>query len=251
LLSEKGLSVEEIRSDNNYRDLARADEWSIWNLLFHAGYCTAILDSSNPTKFLLKIPNDEVRQTLKDEIEDWKMELTESDRWIPSLLEHALKGSFQQFKDNFCVELAKSFSYHDIAGGDEKIYHALSLGLFVGGTNYNYKVESNKESGHGRYDLQLSPHHPTAGKRSIIIEFKVLRDIRSEDYSVIESKLRTLAEDGLNQIQIRQYHINVPNWCTEVYECGVAFYKKYCVILSRQLHRHSAEQNWSILSSDI
>ena len=135
-----------------------------------------------------------------------------------------------------------------------QMWYCTILGVWwtsFGGTNYNYKVESNKESGHGRYDLQLSPHYPNAGKRSIIFEFKVLREIRSEDYSAIESKLCSLAEDGLNQIQIRQYHISVPNWCTEVYECGVAFYKKYCVILSRQLLRHSAEQNWSILSSDI
>jgi len=67
LLFDTGLTVEEIRSDVNYRDLARGDEWTIWNLFFHAGYCTAIQDPSNPTKFLLKIPNDEVRQTLKAE----------------------------------------------------------------------------------------------------------------------------------------------------------------------------------------
>ena len=67
LLSDRGLSAEEIRSDVNYRDLARGDECTIWNLLFHAGYCTAIPEPSNPIKFLLKIPNDEVRQTLKAE----------------------------------------------------------------------------------------------------------------------------------------------------------------------------------------
>jgi hypothetical protein len=44
LLSGSSISIGNIRSDVVYRDLARCDPSTVWNLLFHAGYVTAIPD---------------------------------------------------------------------------------------------------------------------------------------------------------------------------------------------------------------
>ena len=63
--------------------------------------------------------------------------------------------------------LCESVSYYDTA--KETFYHGLVLGLCVLFSD-RYIVTSNRESGEGRYDIQLMPRKP--GDPGFIFELK-------------------------------------------------------------------------------
>jgi PD-(D/E)XK nuclease superfamily protein len=79
----------------------------------------------------------------------------------------------------------------------EKSYHLFVLGLLVTLQDL-YEVDSNRESGYGRYDIMLIPKD--ISKRSIIIEFKRIFD---------DEDLETDATQALEQIRTKGYAQNL------------------------------------------
>ena len=71
------------------------------------------------------------------------------------------------------------FSYMDVGENTaENFYHAFVLGMLVG-LKDSYYVNSNRESGFGRYDIMLEPQDKN--KNSFIIEFKVADDLKKNN----------------------------------------------------------------------
>jgi hypothetical protein len=77
----------------------------------------------------------------------------------------------------------------------ENFYHAFVLGLLVG-LRDTYYVNSNRESGFGRYDIMLEPKEKNGN--SFIFEFKVLEDDR-------EKTLEDTIQSAKKQIEERKY----------------------------------------------
>lgn len=77
----------------------------------------------------------------------------------------------------------------------ERFYHGFVLGLLVE-LNDDYTIESNRESGFGRYDIMLIPKKQ--GLNGIIIEFKVISNKK-------EASLEETAANALKQINDMQY----------------------------------------------
>ena len=67
--------------------------------------------------------------------------------------------------------------------------------------NNLYHVDSNRESGHGRYDIQLKPFNNKLP--GILIELKVLKESVAEES--LEMELEKSAQDALEQIEKKQY----------------------------------------------
>lgn len=88
-----------------------------------------------------------------------------------------------------------------------------------------YYVTSNRESGEGRFDIQLMPKNNS--RHGILIELKSKKDLSKE-------QLETLAQQALEQINERQYD-------TEMITHGVATIFKYGVAFSDKL-RESTHQ---------
>ena len=109
--------------------------------------------------------------------------------------------------------LLQSASYYDTVG--ELFYHGLMLGL-TAMMDDRYIVTSNRESGEGRYDLQLMPKAPSLP--GILIELKAEDDAPAE-------KLKALAQAALKQTEERKYD-------TEMKARGVATVLKYGVAFS-------------------
>ena len=151
LLSGSTITVPGIREDVDYSELAKGSPWTVWNLLFHAGYCTAVPNDSGGISLI--IPNEEVRQSFRNEIDKWEDELLHNCRSVTSLLDSALSGKINEFKKRFINAIESIVSTYDIAGRDEQTYHMLCLGFFIAGTRHGYQIHSNKEAGHGRYDI--------------------------------------------------------------------------------------------------
>ena len=122
----------------------------------------------------------------------------------------SLKKSIQKLLIN-CV------SAFDTA--QETFYHGLMLGLCV--LLKGYFVTSNKESGNGRYDIQLKPIVPYLP--GVIIELK------SEKCS--SDQLKKHAQKALDQINIKQYDVEMrKEGIQKIYKYGVAFSGKYVEI---------------------
>ena len=67
----------------------------------------------------------------------------------------------RELKEQLGKLLQQSVSYYDTAG--ENFYHGLVLGLCAMLDN-RYYITSNRESGKGRYDIQLLPKQKLALK---------------------------------------------------------------------------------------
>lgn len=110
-------------------------------------------------------------------------------------------------------------SSHDTAN-KESFYHGLLLGMTALFLN-DYIIESNRESGYGRFDLAIFPKVP--GKSGVLMEFKAAGQ---------DTQLKAKAEEALRQIENQQY-------CTEfekrgirhIWRYGIAFCGKKLMLL--------------------
>ena len=86
------------------------------------------------------------------------------------------KNKIEDFEKYLQNILLKSTSYNDTK--NEDFYHGLILGmtLFL---DRDYYINSNKESGLGRYDVIIEPKNKN--NRGFILEFKVVKDEENLD----------------------------------------------------------------------
>lgn len=121
------------------------------------------------------------------------------------MLNFGLTNTISEYMD-------KSISFYD--GGSEGFYHGLILG-FIALMDNQYKIQSNRESGDGRYDICLFPK--TLKYPGIIIELKWGNNLD-------ENALNKLAVDALHQINQKQYNIDMNNnGITNILKLGIAF----------------------------
>ena len=107
--------------------------------------------------------------------------------------------------------LRQSVSYYDTAG--ENFYHGFMLGLcaLLGGCY----TTSNRESGDGRYDIQLMPENDRLP--GILIELKA-------EKNCTEDGLKRLSKTALRQIKDKKYDMEMrAKGIAVIYRYGVAF----------------------------
>ena len=128
-----------------------------------------------------------------------------------SIQEAIFSGDKQKLQKLIQTLLTQSVSFFDGAG--ENFYHGFMLGLcaLLGGSF----VSSNKESGDGRYDIQLKPTRKNLP--GILIELKA-------EKSCTEDQLKTLSQTALQQIISKKYDAELTAAGIEtIYKYGVAF----------------------------
>ena len=92
------------------------------------------------------------------------------------------------------------FSFMDIGENTaENFYHAFVLGMLVG-LKDSYYVNSNRESGLGRYDIMLEPKDKN--QNSFIMEFKVHKPER-------ENTIEETIQNAKKQIEEKKYEQNL------------------------------------------
>lgn len=174
-------------------ELSNLTTSSLWSMLTHSGYLT-------PRKTEMKdgihyceliIPNREVRAFFKETISEWSNEQTGKSSLNP-VVEAILKDDMPRFSHYFTEAVVHALSYHDTAGNTpERVYHVFLLGMLVT-LDEHYQIRSNRESGFGRYDIQLIPRD--LGKTGYVFEFKQT-----------ESDPETAAQAALQQIRDNNY----------------------------------------------
>ncbi|WP_278839170.1 PD-(D/E)XK nuclease domain-containing protein [Holdemania filiformis] len=117
----------------------------------------------------------------------------------------------------------QSASYYDTVG--ESFYHGLVLGLCAM-MDHRYDITSNRESGEGRYDIQLMPKMKQ--DPGILIELKAAD-------KASEQELHALAEAALEQIEERRYDTEmIARGMISILKYGVAFSGKHAVVKMKQ-----------------
>lgn len=156
------------------------------------------------------LPNQEIAVVYRKEI------LQKLERLIPQptaiqVQEAIFTEDCKKLQKLIQTMLLQSVSFFDTAG--ENFYHGFMLGLcaLVGGTF----ATSNRESGDGRYDIQLKPL--SKGLPGILIELKAGKDCT-------EKQLKQLSETALRQINENKYDIDLKAaGIDHIYKYGVAF----------------------------
>ena len=206
---QEGIIYEEIGSN--------ADD--LYTMLLTTGYlkCTSSQDSLLGTYMDLQIPNLEILRLFTREIaQNFTGYRGVSD--ITNMMDEMLKGNAVLFEEDLNRILRNSVSYHDAASG-ESFYHGMMLGFCVL-LKDTHIVQSNRESGYGRFDLALIP----TDRRyyGVIMEFK-----RAADEGQLEEK----ALEALAQIEELSYIAEFQQRQIEkVWKYGIAFCgKKVCL----------------------
>ena len=162
----------------NYRD--------VWELLVFSGYLT-IKEKIDRRNYILKIPNQEIREFFKDEFID----LYFGESKLKKILSALKENNIEDFERIFQNILLNSVSTWDTS--KEAFYHGLSFGM-LSYLDGEYYVTSNFESGYGRYDIIAEPRNKN--KRGFVIECKIVKD---------EKDLEKMSKEAIEQIKNKKY----------------------------------------------
>ena len=205
---------EEITGKSTLQEVLEAHD--LWELLLFSGYLT-IDKKIEDDIYSIKIPNNEVKKFFKDSFIEisFGTNLT-----FKRLIKNLLDNNIDKFEIELQEILLKYMSFYDISN-IEKVYHNFILGLMIH-LEGRYHINSNGESGLGRYDIEIEPLNKNM--RGFILEFKVADS---------EENLEKKAEEALEKIKDKKYYVSLQDrGIKEIIFVGMAFYKKFVKIKS-------------------
>ena len=196
---ERLLRGEEIEVPINLETIIKGvedNEDNIWGLMLGTGYLkvTDVVDQELQI-YRVKTPNYEINLLFKQIVNEWfRNKVPGND--LRLILNDLVTLKLDEFKKKFKVLVEEMFSFMDVGKNTaENFYHAFVLGMLVG-LKDSYYVNSNRESGYGRYDIMLEPKDKNGN--SFIMEFKVLEDRE-------EKTIKETIENAKKQIEEKKY----------------------------------------------
>ena len=224
LLNEENIS--KIINDNvTFGNLEANFEKNFWNLFFHSGYLTLAEKYDAMKKVVsVKIPNKEILEMFSDMFIEVYFKNTGIFLDMTDALTNGDISNFKKYLKEILLENAGIF---DVSGTyKEQFYHGLMLGLILILKN-EYEITSNNFAGKGRYDLLLKPKNILEGKEGIIIELKIINEVKNLNDNKIHEKLEKECEVALKQIDEKEYSSVLKNAGVEkVLKIGIAFMGK-------------------------
>ena len=195
---------------------------AVWALLLAAGYVTCpgpLPEFPTRDRRQLMLTNTEVRETFDRMVRDW-FDVTGA-RY--DQFERAILAGDARFATRCLADVtracASSFDSgtHTSESEPERFYHGLVLGLLAS-LRGRWSVESNRESGFGRYDVALVPTDGASGSDpAVVMEFKAfddwdeqtLTDTVARAHAQIDERgyVAGLVERGIAPERIRTYGI--------------------------------------------
>ena len=174
------------------------NENNIWGLLLGTGYLkvTELVDRNI---YKVAIPNYEIKYLFEDIVENWFYDKVPMND-LRSILKDLTTKNMEEFELKFERLVREMFRFMDVGENTaENFYHAFVLGMLVG-LKDTYYVNSNRESGMGRYDIMLEPKEKKAN--SFIMEFKICRQPGEEG-------MEKAIEEATKQIEDKKYEASL------------------------------------------
>ena len=194
-----------------------SNPYSIYSFLLVAGYLkVAAIYPQNDGNYMcdVAIPNKEIAFVYEKEV------LNRTNQNNVSISVHQAifskdANKLQSLLENFML---KSISTMD--GASEAFYHGMMLGLCAV-LGSQYQVRSNRESGLGRFDIELLPM--VKNMPGFIFELKHTKDMNID--------LDSLADSALRQIDNMKYDAELKAFgVDDIVKIGIAFRQKSAVV---------------------
>ena len=226
-----GEAIEKvIRQDLTYDEIENSID-NIWSVLFTTGYLTKIgevkLPDSESYAYMLVIPNKEVREVFVLQIQEWFRAVVANDNDTMSLLSKAILDKDEAIlARQLNIVMGRMISILDTKAPDdmkENFYHGLLLGL-LRGSNPDWLIKSNRESGDGFSDILIKPENPDLG---IVIEVKYAKEFKGLDAA---------CDAAMAQIKQKRYDetLRDEGRC-DILAYGIAFCRKRCKVAGEKL----------------
>ncbi|WP_026510870.1 AAA family ATPase [Butyrivibrio sp. LC3010] len=205
-----------------YRSLSD-DPANIYSILLVAGYLKTQgkeLQADGSYLCEVAIPNREIAAVYKSEILTYLQNVGAISKATSNMFAESLySNDIDKLQKSIGEYVLKSVSFFD--AGTEGFYHGLMLGLIAMMDN-QYMVKSNRESGYGRYDVNLIPRNKKM--TGIIMELKYEKGLD-------EKGLNKLADEALRQIDDKEYVTEMKDeGVSDILKLGMAFSGKNVVI---------------------
>lgn len=198
---------------------------AVFSFLLMAGYLTPVSrpeETESGTFADLKLPNLEIRRVYNAEILSW-VKGNVGGNAVTQIEKSLYQNNAEQLQQALQKYMLSCISYFD--GAAEGFYHGMVLGL-VASLSSRYYIRSNRESGEGRFDLQLEPKMKILP--GIIMEFKSVDASRKND-------LKKEAEDALKQIETQKYDTEMRDrGIQDIVRYGIVFSGKHVEVLSQK-----------------
>lgn len=226
-----GEAVEKvIRQDLTYDEIENSID-NIWSVLFTTGYLTKIgevkLPYSESYAYMLVIPDKEVREVFVLQIQEWFKAVVANDNDTMKLLSKAILNKDETIlARQLNIVMGRMISILDTKAPDdmkENFYHGLLLGL-LRGSNPDWLIKSNRESGDGFSDILIKPENPDLG---IVIEVKYAKEFKGLDAA---------CDAAMAQIKQKRYDetLRDEGRC-DILAYGIAFCRKRCKVAGEKL----------------
>ena len=225
-----GFVEKQLRLDLTYDEIDSTID-NLWSVLFTTGYLTKIGEVKVPDSeryaYKLVIPNKEVREVFILQIQEWFKAVVAKDDDTMKLLSRAiLDKDEKQIARQLNIVMSRMISILDTKAPDamkENFYHGLLLGL-LRGSNPDWLIKSNRESGDGFSDILIEPEDPDAG---IVIEVKYAKEMKELDAA---------CEAAMAQIKNKRYDeaLRDEGRC-DILAYGIAFCRKRCRVVGEKL----------------
>jgi len=191
--------------------------YSIYSFLLVAGYLkVASIYPQYDGNFMcdVSIPNKEIAFVYEKEI----LNRTNQNNISISIQQAIFSKDASKLQSLLEDFMLKSISTID--GANESFYHGMMLGLCAILSN-QYQIKSNRESGLGRFDIQLIPL--VKGIPGFIFEFKYTKDTHID--------LDSLADLAIKQIEEKKYDTELLDAKVQsIVKIGIAFCGKKAVV---------------------
>ena len=226
-----GEAIEkQLRLDLTYEEIDKTID-NLWSVLFTTGYLTTMgkvkLPESESYAYRLVIPNKEVREVFILQIQEWFKNVVANDNDTMKLLSKAiLEKDEAAIQKQLNITMSRMISVLDTKAPDdmkENFYHGLLMGL-LRGSNPDWLITSNRESGDGFSDIMIKPEDPDAG---IVIEVKYAKEIKDLDKA---------CETAMAQIKDKRYDEALKNeGRCDILAYGIAFCRKRCKVIGESV----------------
>lgn len=220
-----GEAIEKhLRLDLTYDEIEQSIE-NLWSVLFTTGYLTQA-GMTDDGAYKLIIPNKEVREVYKLQIQDWfKRTVFSKTEQLEAFWQAFASGDAKGVEKYLNRTLSNTISLFDVKGSEkekENSYHLFLAGLLIG--NAEWLVRSNREAGDGFADIIVETDDPDAG---LVIELKSVGKI---------SELTDACTAAMQQVKERHYDAYLRDEGREdIWAYGIAFYKKRCMVVAERL----------------
>ena len=198
-------------------------EDTIFSFLLLSGYLSPAspsVETPYGTYVSLRLPNAEVRRIYNTEVLSW-IDAKSSSNVVSEISKSIFLSDGDLLQKALSKYLKGCASVFD--GAAEGFYHGMMLGL-VASLSSKYHIRSNRESGDGRFDLQLESMDSQLP--SVIMEFKAAP---ADD----RDKLDSLAKEALEQIERQSYDTELLlRNAHKIIKYGIAFSGKHVAVLT-------------------